>query len=52
MTTAKDEVKLDPAMRYRLNEVAPVETAELTVALDDPAAALDRMRKSLIVTAR
>jgi len=52
VTTAKDEVKLDPAMRYRLNEVAPLQIAELTVDLEDPAAALDRMRKSLIVTAR
>jgi tetraacyldisaccharide 4'-kinase len=50
--TAKDEVKLDPAMRARLNAVAPVQIAELTVALEDPAAALDHMRKSLIVTAR
>jgi tetraacyldisaccharide 4'-kinase len=49
--TAKDEVKLDSAMRSRLNEVAPLHTAELTVTLEDPAAALDHMRKSLIVTA-
>ncbi len=52
VTTAKDEVKLDPAMRGRLESVAPLQTVQLTVALDDPAAALDRMRKSLIVTAR
>jgi tetraacyldisaccharide 4'-kinase len=52
VTTAKDEVKLDPAMRGRLEAVAPPQTANLTVALEDPAAALDRMRKSLIVTAR
>jgi tetraacyldisaccharide 4'-kinase len=52
VTTAKDEVKLDPAMRAGLNAVAPLHIAELTVALHDPAAALDRMRKSLIVTAR
>jgi tetraacyldisaccharide 4'-kinase len=50
--TAKDEVKLDAATRARLNEVAPLHTAELTVALEDPAAVLDRVRKSLIVTAR
>jgi tetraacyldisaccharide 4'-kinase len=50
--TAKDEVKLDAAMRTRLNEVAAVQAAELTVALEEPAAALDHMRKSLIVTAR
>jgi len=50
VVTAKDEVKLDSAMRSRLNEVAPLHTAELTVTLEDPAAALDHMRKSLIVT--
>jgi tetraacyldisaccharide 4'-kinase len=50
--TAKDEVKIDAAMRSRLNNVAPLHTAELTVALEDPPAALERMRKSLIVTAR
>ena len=50
--TAKDEVKLGPAMRARLNTVAPVSTAELTVELEDEQAALDLMRKSLIVTAR
>jgi tetraacyldisaccharide 4'-kinase len=50
--TAKDEVKLDPAMRERLNAVAPLSTATLTVDLEDELAALDLMRKSLIVTAR
>jgi tetraacyldisaccharide 4'-kinase len=50
--TAKDEVKLDPAMRARLNAVAPLSTAALTVELEDERAALDLMRKSLIVTAR
>ena len=49
--TAKDEVKLDPAMRARLNAVAPLSTAALTVELEDERAALDLMRKSLIVTA-
>jgi tetraacyldisaccharide 4'-kinase len=50
--TAKDEVKLDPAMRARLNAVAPLSTATLTVEVEDEQAALDLMRKSLIVTAR
>jgi hypothetical protein len=50
--TAKDEVKLDPAMRSRLNAVAPLSTAALTVELDDERAAFDLMRKSLLVTAR
>jgi tetraacyldisaccharide 4'-kinase len=50
--TAKDEVKLDPAMRSRLDAVAPLLTAALTVELEDERAALDLMRKSLLVTAR
>jgi tetraacyldisaccharide 4'-kinase len=50
--TAKDEVKLDPAMRSRLNAVAPLSTAALTVELEDERAAFDLMRKSLLVTAR
>lgn len=33
VTTAKDGVKLDARMREQLNEVAPLHTAELTVAL-------------------
>jgi tetraacyldisaccharide 4'-kinase len=49
--TAKDEVKLDAAMRLRLNTVAPLQTASLTVEIEDEKAALDDMRKSLIVTA-
>jgi tetraacyldisaccharide 4'-kinase len=51
VTTAKDEVKLDAAMRLRLNTVAPLQTAALTVQIEDEKAALDDMRKSLIVTA-
>ena len=52
VVTAKDEVKLDPAMRSRLNAVAPLSTAVLTVELEDERGALDLMRKSLLVTAR
>jgi tetraacyldisaccharide 4'-kinase len=52
VTTAKDEVKLNAAMRSRLNTVAPLQTAVLTVEIEDEKAALDDMRKSLIVTAR
>ncbi len=51
VTTAKDEVKLDSAMRSRLNTVAPLQAAALTVEMEDEKAALDDMRKSLIVTA-
>jgi tetraacyldisaccharide 4'-kinase len=52
VTTAKDEVKLDATMRSRLNRVAPLQTAALTVDIEDETAALDDMRKSVIVTAR
>jgi tetraacyldisaccharide 4'-kinase len=52
VTTAKDEVKLDAAMRSRLNTVAPLRIAALTIEIADENAALDDMRKSLIVTAR
>jgi tetraacyldisaccharide 4'-kinase len=52
VTTAKDEVKLDAAMRSRLNTVAPLQIAALTVEMEDEKAALDDMRKLLIVTAR
>jgi tetraacyldisaccharide 4'-kinase len=52
VTTAKDEVKLDATMQLRLNTVAPLQTAALTVEIEDEKAALDDMRKSLIVTAR
>jgi tetraacyldisaccharide 4'-kinase len=52
VTTAKDEVKLDAAMRVRLHAVAPLQTASLTVEIEDQEAVLDLMRKSLIVTAR
>jgi tetraacyldisaccharide 4'-kinase len=51
VTTAKDEVKLDAAMRLRLNTVAPLQTAALTIEIEGEKAALDDMRKSLIVTA-
>jgi tetraacyldisaccharide 4'-kinase len=52
LITAKDEVKLDAAMRSRLNAVAPLYTAALTVEIEDEEAVLGRMRKSFIVTER
>jgi tetraacyldisaccharide 4'-kinase len=51
VTTAKDDVKLDAAKRSRLNTVAPLQIAALTVEMEDEKVALDDMRKSLIVTA-
>jgi hypothetical protein len=35
VTTAKDEVKLDTAMRRRLETVAPLRIASLVVAMED-----------------
>jgi tetraacyldisaccharide 4'-kinase len=52
VTTDKDHVKLDDGMRSRLHAVAPLEIAHLSVELEDPAAALDLMRKSFIVRER
>jgi tetraacyldisaccharide 4'-kinase len=48
VTTAKDDVKLNDAFRSRLRAIAPLEIAELTVELEDPAQALNHMRESLI----
>jgi tetraacyldisaccharide 4'-kinase len=52
VTTAKDDVKLDAAMRSRLGAVAPLHIAALTVELEDEQAVVGIMRKSLIVTVR
>jgi tetraacyldisaccharide 4'-kinase len=58
VTTQKDAVKLDAGMRARLNAVAPLQTAELTVEIDDEVLALCQLvalldvRKSPIVTAK
>jgi tetraacyldisaccharide 4'-kinase len=58
VTTQKDAVKLDAGMRAQLNAVAPLETAELTVEIEDQALALRQLqallnvRKSSIVTAK
>ncbi len=66
VTTAKDEVKLDAAMRLRLEAVAPLRIASLVVEMEDEercAASsapccratpteLRIMRKSPIVTAK
>ena len=41
--TAKDEVKLDAAMRQRLNRVAPLCTASLALELEDQQAALGHL---------
>jgi tetraacyldisaccharide 4'-kinase len=38
--TAKDDVKLDDAMRARLNEIAPLKIAALTVEFEDEPAVL------------
>jgi tetraacyldisaccharide 4'-kinase len=45
--TGKDEVKLDAAMQQRLNAVAPLRTAALTVELEDESAVLGQLRELL-----
>jgi tetraacyldisaccharide 4'-kinase len=58
ITTQKDAVKLDAGMRARLNAVAPLETADLTVEIEDECLAVSQLvalldvRKSSIVTAK
>jgi tetraacyldisaccharide 4'-kinase len=47
VVTGKDEVKLDAAMRLRLNAVAPLLTATLTVELEDESAVLGRLLELL-----
>jgi tetraacyldisaccharide 4'-kinase len=47
VVTGKDEVKLDAAMRQRLNAVAPLRTAALTVELEDESAVLGQLRELL-----
>jgi tetraacyldisaccharide 4'-kinase len=45
--TGKDEVKLDAAMQQRLNAVAPLRTAALTVELEDESAVPGQLRELL-----
>jgi tetraacyldisaccharide 4'-kinase len=58
VTTEKDSVKLHAGMRARLTAVAPLETAKLTLQIEDEALALVQLlalldvRKSSIVTAK
>ncbi len=43
VVTGKDEVKLDAAMRLRLNTIAPLRTAGLVVQMEDENAVLDQL---------
>jgi tetraacyldisaccharide 4'-kinase len=43
VTTAKDEVKLDASLRFRLNAVAPLRTAALTVEIKNEGAAVSQI---------
>ena len=47
MTTAKDEVKLDAAMRLRLKAVAPLRIASLVVAMKDEDAVRSELARDL-----
>ena len=49
VTTAKDEVKLDAAMRLRLNTVAPLRIASLVVELEDEAAVLAQLAAKIVI---
>jgi tetraacyldisaccharide 4'-kinase len=49
VTSAKDEVKLDAAMRQRLNAVAPLRIASLVLKLDDEAAVLAQLSAKIII---
>jgi tetraacyldisaccharide 4'-kinase len=49
VTTAKDEVKLDAAMRLRLNAVAPLRIASLVVELEDEAAVLAHISAKAVI---
>jgi tetraacyldisaccharide 4'-kinase len=48
VTTAKDAVKLDPAMRSQLTAAAPLHTARLEVVLEDKAIVLAQLRTLLM----
>ena len=48
VTTAKDAVKLDPAMRQKLTTAAPLHTATLEVEIEDEAAVLAQLRALLL----
>jgi tetraacyldisaccharide 4'-kinase len=48
VTTAKDEVKLDAAMRLRLNTVAPLRIASLVLELEDEAAVLGQLSAKIV----
>jgi tetraacyldisaccharide 4'-kinase len=47
VATGKDEVKLDAAMQLRLNAVAPLRTATLTIELEDESAVLGQLLELL-----
>ncbi len=48
VTTAKDEVKLDAAMRQRLTAVAPLRIASLVLELEDEAAVLAQLATKIV----
>ncbi len=49
VTTAKDEVKLDAAMRLRLNTVVPLRIASLVVEMEDEAAVLAQLSAKIVI---
>jgi tetraacyldisaccharide 4'-kinase len=49
VTTAKDEVKLDAAMRLRLNATAPLRIAALALELEDEASVLAQLSAKIVI---
>jgi tetraacyldisaccharide 4'-kinase len=49
VTTAKDEVKLEAAVRQRLNTVAPLRIASLVLELEDEAAVLAQLSTKIVL---
>jgi tetraacyldisaccharide 4'-kinase len=52
VTTEKDDVKLDAAMRLRLNTVAPLHIASLVVEIEDQGAVLAQLSAKIISPTR
>ena len=50
VTTAKDEVKLDAAMRQRLDAVAPLRIASLVVEMEDEDEVLAQLSSKIAIS--
>jgi tetraacyldisaccharide 4'-kinase len=52
VTTAKDDVKLDAAMRLRLNAVAPLHIASLVIEIEDQDAVLAQLSAKIVIPSK